>query len=356
MVLNIAELGPITSGYGVIKRLAILVWMTALPVGKLDPRKLVKLVFPHLRMHDPRVLVGPGLGLDAAVVELRDRVLVLSSDPITGALRDPGWLAVYVNANDVAAMGAQPRWFLANLFAPEGFKELELKHLVKRVARACKELGISLVGGHTEITPGLTRVVISGAMVGEAPKRRFVTSAGAKPGDRIILTKGAAIEGTAILAWDREAELSSALGRELVARAKRFMRRISVVKEALLAAGVGVTAMHDPTEGGIAGGLHELADASGVGFEVKRGRIPVAPETRAICEYFNIDPLQTISSGSLLITARPRKAQEVLAALKRARVPAAEIGEILSSRATRRLDGQKLKFPAQDHLWRVFKP
>jgi thiamin-phosphate kinase len=325
-----------------------------LPTGKVDPYKLAKLVFPYIRLRDPRVLVGPGLGLDAAVVDCDDRVLVLSSDPITGALRDIGWLAVHINANDVATMGAEPKWFMANLFAPEGLGGREISRLVKRMSAACEELGISLVGGHTEVTPGLPRVVISGAMVGEAPKDRFVTSQGAKPGDRIILTKGIAIEGTAILAMDREAELKKALGRSLVTRAKRFMNRISVVRDALVAAAVGVTAMHDPTEGGLAGGLNELADASGVGFRVERARMPVAHETEAICGYFGIDPLRTMGSGGLIITAAPKKAEEVLDGLSKAGIPASEIGEIVRDKKIRLIDDEPLKFPPQDHLWRVF--
>jgi thiamin-phosphate kinase len=325
-----------------------------LPIGKVGPRELERLVLPYIRLRDRRVLVGPRAGLDAAVIDCGRRVLVLSCDPITGALRDLGWLAVHINANDVATTGATPRRFMATLFAPEGFGGDRLKRLTKRVQAACDELGVSLVGGHTEVTPGLPRVIISGAMVGEAPKQRFVTSAGARPGDRIILTKTAAVEGTAILAADRERELTKALGHPLVARAKRFMRRISVVKEALTAARVGVTAMHDPTEGGLAGGLHELADASRVGFEVEGSKIPVARETRAICAYFGIDPLQLISSGSLLITARPGRAQAILTALKRAKIQAQEIGEIVSNRRVRQVSGRPIKFPKQDHLWRVF--
>lgn len=325
-----------------------------LPIGKVGPRELERLVLPYIRLRDRRVLVGPRAGLDAAVIDIGRRVLVLSCDPITGAYRDIGWLVVNINANDIATMGATPRWFVATLFAPEGCGTAVIKRLTKQVQAACDELGVSLVGGHTEVTQGLHRVIISGTMVGEAPKQRFITSAGAEPGDRIIFTKSAAIEGTAILAADRERELTKALGHPLVARAKRLMRQISIVKEALTAVRVGVTAMHDPTEGGVAGGLHELADASRVGFDVDGSKIPVAQETRAICAHFGIDPLQLISSGSLLITTKPGRARTVLNALKRAKIQATEIGGIVSNRRIRRVSGRPIKFPEQDHLWRVF--
>jgi hydrogenase maturation factor len=327
-----------------------------LPTGKVDPHKLAKLVFPHIKLNDPRVLVGPKLGVDAAVVSFGEKVLVLSSDPITGALHDPGWLAVHINANDVATMGAKPSWFLADLFAPENCGEGLIQKLVKRMSAACEEIGVSLVGGHTEVTPGLDRVIISGAMIGEAEKDKFVTSAGAKPGDKIIMTKSAAIEGTAILAFDREKELENALGRDPVNRAKKFMRKISVVKDALVAINAGgVTAMHDPTEGGIVGGLFEMAEASGVGFSVSSSAIKVERETEMICDYFDMDPLRTISSGCLLIAADPKMAERVVSALSSNDIPAKEIGVITPDPKERLIDGKRLSFPKQDHLWRVFK-
>lgn len=327
-----------------------------LPTGKVSPYELVKLVFPHLKLDDDRILVGPELGLDAAVIELPDRVLVLSSDPITGALQDPAWLSVHVNANDVATMGATPQWYLANFFLPEEAGKRVVEELTKRASVACEELGISLVGGHTEVTPGLDRALISGAIIGEAPKDRWVSAGGAKPGDRIILTKGVAIEGTFILASDREEELVEALGRELVERAKEFKQKLSVVKGALTAIeSGGVNAMHDPTEGGLAGGLCELADASGVGFKISRDSIPIAEETQAICNYLEIDPLRTISSGSLLICVHSEEVGEVLNSLEEEGIKASEIGEVIEDEDTRLLDDESLEFPEQDELWRVFK-
>jgi thiamin-phosphate kinase len=326
-----------------------------LPTGKVGPRELERFVFPLLRLRDPRVLLGPGVGLDAAVVSYGPRALVLSCDPITGALENLGWLAVNINANDIATLGATPRWFLCTLFLPEKYSGSQLRKLMEEIQGACDELEVSLVGGHTEITPGISRVVISGAMIGEVPKNRLITPAGAKPGDEIIVTKTAAIEGTAILACDRGRELSESLSRRLVIRAKRFLRKISVVREALIAAKLGASAMHDPTEGGILGGLHELADASEAGFKAESSKIPVAPETREICGYFNLDPLQLISSGSLLITASPSKAPSIVKALRKSDIPASEIGKIVRDPKTRQLSGKPVKMPKRDHLWLVFQ-
>lgn len=327
-----------------------------LPTGKVSPYELEELIFSRLRLEDERVLVGPGVGLDASIVELEDCVLALSSDPITGALRDPAWLSVHVNANDIATVGASPRWFLMNLFLPEGSDLGEIQTLMEGAKSACGELGISLVGGHTEVTPGLSRVLISGAMVGEAPKDRWVSAGGAKPGDRIIFTKSAAIEGTFLLATDRGEELKEELGAELVGRAKKFREKLSVVKDALTAVEAGeVHAMHDPTEGGLIGGLHELSDASSVGFSITSDEIPVAEETRKICEHFEMDPLRTIGSGSLLICVSPEDVEGVLTALEGKEITGSDIGSILEDGEIREINSRPAEFPEQDELWRLFK-
>lgn len=325
-----------------------------LPTGKVGPEELKHFLFPFLRLRDKRVLVGPGVGLDAAVVDIGLRFLVLSSDPITGATENLGWLAVNVNANDVATLGARPSWFLCTILLPEGSTGANVQKLIKEIQSACTELGISLVGGHTEVTPRVSEIVISGTMVGEAPRKRLITPAGARPGDEILLTKSAGVEGTAILARERGGELKQSMGAHAVSRAKKLLRRISVVREALIAAELGAHAMHDPTEGGVLGGLHELAEASRVGFEVEREKIPVEPETSQICEHFRIDPLQLISSGALLITATPLRTKLIMRSLRKAGIGASVIGRIVSDRKTRVLDGQKTEFPKQDHLWLVF--
>lgn len=327
-----------------------------LPVGKVGPYQLAELVFPELKAEDSRILVGPDVGLDASVVEFREKVLVMSSDPITGAIKNPSWLSVHVNANDVAAMGASPEWFLINLFLPKGTTRKELKNLIKEAGRACGELGITLVGGHTEVTPGIERILISGAMIGEAPQKRWVSAAGSKPNDAIILTKSIAIEGTFILATDREEELKRELGFETVRKAQDYSKNLSIVKDALTAIDVdGVHAMHDITEGGLVGGMHELADASEVGFSLKSEKVSIKKETREICNYFEIDPLRTISSGSLLICAEMKAAPKIIEKLDKNGVPSTKIGRVLQEKNNRKIDGETVKLPEQDELWKIFE-
>ncbi|RLF81318.1 hydrogenase, partial [Thermococci archaeon] len=232
--------------------------------GKVPPEVLEKIVFDRLGVNDERVIIKSGVGIDAAAIDFGDSILVATSDPITGAEKHIGFYAVNVNANDVATFGAKPKWFLVTILLPKNADEELLEKIMEDMHRSAGRLGISIVGGHTEVTVGLNRPIVIGTMLGEVKKDQLVTSNGAKPGDVIILTKGTGIEGTSIIASENEEELKKVFGKELVENAKRFLQKISVVKEALIAAEIGVHAMHDPTEGGIANGFHEMADAAGL--------------------------------------------------------------------------------------------
>ncbi|RLF83656.1 hydrogenase, partial [Thermococci archaeon] len=297
--------------------------------GKVPPEVLEKTVFDRLGVNDERVIIKSGVGIDAAAIDFGDSVLVATSDPITGAEKHIGFYAVNVNANDVATFGAKPKWFLVTILLPENADEELLEKIMEDMHKSAGRLGVSIVGGHTEVTVGLNRPIVIGTMLGEVKKDQLVTSNGAKPGDVIILTKGAGIEGTSIIASENEEELKKVFGKELVENAKRFLQKISVVKEALIAAEIGVHAMHDPTEGGIANGFHEMADAAGLGFRVYYEEIFIAEETRKLCEHFKLDPLALISSGSLLIAAPPEKAEKVVEAIRRKGIEAAIVGEFL---------------------------
>jgi hydrogenase maturation factor len=226
---------------------------------------------------------------------------------------------------------------------------------------AAKDLGIAIVGGHCESTMGLANPIVVGCVMGLTEKGRYVTAGGAKPSDKLILTKSAGIEGTAILASDREAELKKTVSATVLANAKNFYSQISVVKDALTACKTGgVHAMHDPTEGGVAGGIHEMADASGTGVTVLQERIAVQPETAAVCRFFRIDPLQLISSGALLIAAEAKKADEIVESLLRQQVQASVIGEFHGDVGKRLLTGKNgetrdLPRPVSDHLWRALR-
>ncbi len=326
-----------------------------LPTGKVSPYELKELLFEELDLKDEEVLVKPEVGADASVIKLDDGALVLSSDPITGSLKNPGRLSVHVNANDVASMGADPKWFLLTLFMPEDADRSDIKQVMEEARKACEELGISLVGGHTEITPGLERVLISGAMAGMVSKEKWVTSSGAQPGDDIIFTKSPAVEGTFILSEDKESELKENYGEEFVDRCKSYGDKLSVVKEALTAVENGeVHAMHDPTEGGLIGGLYELADASEVGFSIYSDKINISEETKTVCEHFGLDPLRTISSGSLLIVAPSDESEKIVKSIEDQGIEASIIGEIVKEENRREIDGEEAEYPERDELWDVF--
>jgi hydrogenase expression/formation protein HypE len=266
------------------------------------------------------------------VIDMGTKYLVAKTDPITFTAERIGWYAVNINANDIATLGAQPRWFLATLLLPERDTTPTLaKGIFQDVLRACRSLGITLCGGHTEITSGLERPIVVGLMLGEVEKPRLVRKESQRPGDLVILTKGVAVEGTAILAREKTRRLEDALGQTMVRRARRllFHPGISVVREALLAVRWGaIHAMHDPTEGGLLSGLYELARAGGVGLRIWLDKVPVLPETRAFSRVLGFDPLALIASGALLLVASARTAGRVLEALARAGISAAIIGEV----------------------------
>jgi hydrogenase maturation factor len=255
--------------------------------------------------------------------------LVANTYPITFAIREIGWSAVPVNANDIACTGATPRWFLATLLLPaERTTPPLVDAIFEQIARACAELGVVLVGGHTEITYGLDRPIVVGCMLGEVAAERLVRPDGARPGDILLVTKGVAVEGTAIIARERDEGLAG-LDGAFLERCRGFLHDpgISVVRDAAVATAVGeVHAMHDPTEGGLATGLWELAEAAGVGLEVDEAAIPILPETRILCERLGLDPLGLIASGALLLVVKPEDAPAILAALERDGIPAVCIG------------------------------
>jgi len=331
----------------------------SLSVGKLDPNLLKQLVFGCLGSPDPRVVVGPKLGEDAAVIDFKDRVLVVHSDPITGAVENIGWLAVNVCSNDIATRGIRPLWILVVLLLPQDINSAQLKQITHQIDEAARELSIAVVGGHSEVTPGINRPIIVATAIGEAEKGGFVSSSGARIGDRIILTKGAAIEGTAILSTELAEPLQRKIDRNIVQRAQKFIKKIGVVKEALTAVEVGgVHAMHDATEGGIAGGLQEVAWASSVGIVAYEERIPIYKETEEICKALSIDPLKTISSGALIISAHPEKAEEIVSAIRKTGVQASIIGKVVNGKEGSyvfRRDGTRLDLsePVKEELWRT---
>ncbi len=330
---------------------------SVLPEGKV-PVEILEKLFRNLDLKDGRILLGPGPGIDFAAISFGERVLVASTDPITGAVDNIGFYAIHVNANDVAVSGAKPRWFLVTLLLPENSDEELLLRIMDDIRREAEKLGVSIVGGHTEVTPGLDRPIVIGTMFGDVERGNLVRPDGARPGDAIVMTKWAGLEGTSIIAREKREELENVFGREFIEKAAALVEYISVVPEAMISSRFGVNAMHDPTEGGIANGLHEMADSSGLGIRIYPEKIPVREETKALCEFYGLDPLALIGSGSLLIAVEKNRAEALVDELQAKGINSAIIGEFLPEKKRIAVVGgreQPFPRPQTDELWKVFK-
>lgn len=333
-----------------------------LQAGKLSAKQLRELLTPLQRV-DPRVIIGPQLGEDATVLDFGSKYLVVTTDPVTFATDRIGWYVVHVNANDIAVMGATPCWFFTTLLLPEqGTTFAMVDTIMTEIRQTCDEFGISVSGGHTEITTGLQRPIIVGQMIGEVDKKDLIRKTSLQVGDKILLTQGLAIEGTALLAREKRDLLQSHLSVEQIDQAEQFLFHpgISVVKAARIATSSGdIHSMHDPTEGGLVAGLHELAVASGKGLRVFAERVPIFPETQAICRCLQIDPLRLIASGALLIGASAQTVEKVAAALKREGIPVEEIAEVVPANDGMQIEsgGATLPLipPDRDEIAKVFE-
>ena len=298
--------------------------------GKL-PAELLAAYLQDLGVADPAVLVGASPGEDVAALDVTDaEVLVAHGDPITLTTADLGRYAVIVNANDIATSGAEPRWLLATILLPVGTSATEALHLLGAIAATCREQGIAPIGGHTEITAAVTQPVVSGTMLGVLRRADLRDKRGAREGDRVVLTKALAVEGTALLATELgERLLELGMDEDELGRCRAFAERLSVVPEARIAAGfAGVRAMHDVTEGGLATAVLELSVACGRGIVVDRAAVPVYAETARICALLDADPLGLIGSGSLLICCAPEQRDALYETLRSAGIAATDIGEV----------------------------
>jgi hydrogenase expression/formation protein HypE len=304
--------------------------------GKLPPDFLERL-FRKLPSEDVRVRIGPQVGEDAAVIDMGDRYLVAKTDPITFAADRIGRYLVTINANDVACLGADPKWLLVTCLLPEhGTDADRVEAIFEDLSSACSELGITLCGGHTEVTLGLDRPILVGQLLGEADKERFVDKRNMRPGDVFLLTKGIALEGTCVIARERAELLENKVPRGCLEKACGFLEDpgISVVRDArvaLEAGGADIHGMHDPTEGGLVQGVRELATRGGVGVRIEWEAIPVYPETTILVEPFGIDPMGLIASGALLLGVAPPGEGKVREALEGAGIPCARIGRACSA-------------------------
>jgi hydrogenase maturation factor len=332
-----------------------------LPVGKLPPELLARLL-SAAPAQDERLLVGPGIGLDCAVVDIGSTLLVFKSDPITFATGEIGWYAVQVNANDIATSGAVPAWFLMTMLLPEGGSTPELvEQIGEQVYQACQQIGVSVIGGHSEITPAVNQPIIMGTLIGEVAHQDLVTPRGAQPGDRLLLTKGVPIEAVSILAREFPSKLENVLSAEEIETAQNYLYQpgISVLKDAQVATRAGcVTAMHDPTEGGLAAALWELAAACGHKLVIDPQLVSITPLAERVCAAFDLNPMAAIASGALLLTTPPDQVSEICQALEMEGIPCNEIGKVENGKAQVWIEkhGKRelLPYPERDEIARLF--
>jgi hydrogenase maturation factor len=332
-----------------------------LPVGKL-PVDLLAGWLSKAPASDPRLLLGPGVGLDCAIIDYGETLLALKTDPITFATDQIGWYAVQVNSNDIATTGATPRWFMTTIMLPENqTTPAMVEDILTQIYQACKAIGVSVIGGHTEVTYGIERPILVATMIGEVGRDRLVTPRGAVPGDRLLLSKGVPIEATAILARELPDRLKEILNEDEMQQAGNFLYNpgISILREAHLATAVAqVSAMHDPTEGGLAMALWELAEASQRALQVDLNAVPIPDLSRRICVTLGIDPMAAIASGSLLLAAPAQEVEKIRHAWEAEGISCAEIGGVEAGAPAvwDISDGNRveLKRPDRDEIARLF--
>lgn len=325
-------------------------------IGKIPGEQLRKIVLDKLSFRRDDVLVHAGLGEDCAVVDLENNLLVISTDPITGADKNSGYLAVHIACNDIAAAGAEPIGIQVVLLLPPTSTKGFIARLMDEINITASSLGVEVIGGHTEILSAVNKPIISVTAVGKVARDNYITSAGAQTGNDLVVTKGVGIEGTYVLANDYDKYLlKMGISEDILASAKGYGRMISVLKEGLISAQLGATAMHDITEGGLYGALKELSAASGVGFTVNYDTFPVREETKIICNTLNIEPAGLISSGSMLI-AIP-KGKMLVEKLAEEGIYASVIGTITREGRSIIKNGVVTNFSwsEKDELWRLME-
>lgn len=307
-----------------------------LPTGKLDSDLLKEIVFDKIRYRSSDVKVRPGIGEDCACVGFGDYDCVMSTDPITSAVSDIGRLAIHITCNDIASNGVQPLGIMLAVMLPVGTTEEDVEHIMGQAAETAADLHVEIIGGHTEITPAVKQPVIVSTAIGKTPAGSSQSGNDMVPGDFIMMTKAAGLEGSGIIACDyagrlrqeKDASGEPLLSEEEIRRAQSFLDLVSVVREGVAAGRVGTHGMHDITEGGILGAVWEMCQISGTGAEVWEESIPMEPETRKICGVFDIDPLRLISSGSMVIIVPKDRREQMEEAMAEAGVAASVIGVI----------------------------
>lgn len=324
-------------------------------IGKVATEVLEEVIFSNIKYRRPEVLVRPGVGEDCAVVDFGDYVCVMSTDPITGAAKDIGSLAVHISCNDIASSGVEPLGIMLTIMAPPGTTKEDLGRVMVDANEAAASINVEIIGGHTEITDSVNKMIISTTAIGRQPKNKLILTRGAKIGDAVFMTKHAGLEGISIIAKDLEEQLEDRLDYATIKNAQNFIKDISVVREGVLAGHIGVSSMHDATEGGILGALWELAEASETGIEIYQDNINIKAETVEICKELSIDPMKLISSGVMTMTVSEDKKDLLLRAFKRGGLELTEVGRIIDKERVIIKDGKKRQLlpPDVDELYKV---
>jgi hydrogenase expression/formation protein HypE len=339
-----------------------------LPLGKLRHeylRKILKEYVYDSDIQDKRIVMGSKIGEDAAVIDIGDKYLVAKTDPITFATDSIGYYVVNINVNDLVCTGATPKWFQSTILLPEKKTNTELiESIFRDIHNTCEKMHITVIGGHTEVTSNLDRPVIVGSLLGEVEKEKLVLTSGAEPGNDIILTKGLFIEGVSIIAREKGEYLrKKGYSKEYINKCKDYLFKpgISVYKEAVLAnKNFAIKAMHDPTEGGFVTGIAEMTIASETGVLIDEKSIKILPEPTELSKVFKLDPLNTISSGSLLIAIEKEFTDELIQFLKNNEIYAEKVGEFKSIKEGLKIKNKQgkiklLKYSEQDEITKIFQ-
>jgi hydrogenase expression/formation protein HypE len=328
--------------------------------GKL-PNKILAELLKHLDIKDKRVKVGPKVGEDAAAIDIGKKYLLVKTDPITFTSDNLGWYLVNVNINDICTMGGDPKWLLVTLLFNPKTTQKQIEVIFKGISNACNKMNISLIGGHTEITPQVNAPIAVGCLLGEVSKNRLIKTSGAEVDDDILITKFIGLEGTSILANDIKSK-NLKIDDQIINNAINFLFEpgISVLEESKIAINtIKITSMHDPTEGGLITGLEELALASNKGMTINYDKIPIKKETEIICKKLNLDPLGLISSGSLIITCNPKNTEKLINKISTSKINIAKIGTMKNKNNGLKIykNGEIQKFPKfkRDEIARYFE-
>jgi hydrogenase expression/formation protein HypE len=323
-------------------------------IGKLDNQELRRLVLDRLPAQNQFVTSGPAVGVDCSAIRFGDGQVILSTDPITGAAADIGRLAVLVACNDIAACGIRPSALLLTIIAPPQATADDIRTVIDQAAESARKINVSIVGGHTEVSDAVTRFVVSSTALGFTYGNHIILASGARPGDTLVMTKTAGLEGTAILASDQVKKLAGKLSEQELQEARSLLSQISVVEEGSSGGDLAVHAMHDATEGGILGACWELAEASGLGCVVEAAKIPVHPLTEKICTLLSIDPRRLVASGSMIMATD--KPDDLLTTLATKGILATVIGKMTENKqkiADFGYETMELLPPGPDELYKI---